>query len=97
MHSPELYQGYWDPELETQVIHQDGPWIVSVSPMLFNDRVLLTHEDQRHLGTYTSGYCYDKGAAAALAAAAWFPTRQLQPVGFKKIAAEGREPKHLEG
>lgn len=81
---------YWDEQLLTMVYHKDGPWIVSVTPMIYNDRVLLTHESEVERGTCTSGYCYDKGPAAGLAAQLWFPTKQLRPKGFKKIAFEGR-------
>lgn len=87
-------QGEWDPNIESMVIKRDGPWIVSVTPMVFNDRILLTHQDEYPL-SWTSGYCYDKGAAAALAAHAWSPTTEHQPVGFKKVAAEGRRPEDL--
>ena len=77
----------WDEHIESMVVKVVGPWIVSVTPMAFNDRVLLTHIAQ-YPTSWTSGFCYDKGAAAALAATVWEPTRDPRPVGFKKVAAE---------
>lgn len=81
---------YWDKNLKTMVYRKDGPWLVSVTPMLFNDRVLLTHESEVERGTCTSGYCYDKGPASGMAAMQWNPLEEPRPVGFKKIAFEGR-------
>lgn len=78
---------YWDAVIGGLIVRKDGPWIVAVSPMLFNDRILLTHErDYPHF--VTAGYCYDKGGAAPLAAMQWNPLEQERPVGYKKIAIE---------
>lgn len=79
--------GTWDEPMKSYVIHRTGPWIVSVSPMLFNSRVLLTHVAEYPL-SWTAGFCYDKGPAAPLAAAAWDPLATPRPVGFKKVAGE---------
>lgn len=83
----EVLNAAWDPELSAYLVKRDGPWLVHVAPLIFNDRVLLTHVDE-YPHTWTAGYCYDKGPAAALAAAVWEPTRQARPAGYKKIAAE---------
>lgn len=42
---------YWDPEIESMVIKKTENWIVSVSPMAFNDRVILMTQ-----GDYPLGY-----------------------------------------
>jgi hypothetical protein len=77
----------WDENIESHIVKRVGPWIVSVTPMIFNSRILLTHVSQYPL-TWTSGFCYDKGPSAALAAMAWDPLTEPRPVGFKKVAAE---------
>lgn len=77
----------WDSRLQSWVVKRAGPWIVSVTPMIYNDRVLLTHVDQ-YPHYWTAGYCYDKGGAALLAAIAWDPLVEDRPAGFKKVAAE---------
>jgi hypothetical protein len=80
---------YYDDRLGSVVVRKDGPWIVSVTPMLFNDRVLLTHEGN-YPHFWTSGYCYDKDGSAPLAAAMWNPLVDERPKGYKKIAGEDR-------
>ena len=59
---------YYDPKMESVVVKKSDNWIVSVTPMIFNDRVLLTTEMDYPYG-WTAGWCYDKGGAAILAAA----------------------------
>lgn len=80
---------YWDPNIESMVYAHHGDWLVSVSPMRFNDRVLLTHRNE-YPRLWTAGFCYDKGPAAGLAAAVWNPLDDPYPLGFKKIAADNR-------
>jgi len=77
----------FDEKIQSFIIRHDGPWTVSVTPMIYNDRVILTHEDQ-YPDCYTAGYCYDKGGAAFLAAMVWNPITDHRPVGYKKIACE---------
>lgn len=80
----------WDDQMRSAIIKRTEHWIVSVTPMMFNDRVLLTsHEEYPWL--WTAGFCYDKGGAAYVAAAIWDPETELRPVGYKKVAADGRE------
>lgn len=79
----------FDEQIQSLVIKETDEWIVSVTPMIFNDRVILTHRDQYPM-TYTAGWCYDKGAAAILAAMAWNPDEEFEPVGYKKIACDSR-------
>lgn len=88
---------YWDNNIESLVYAHHGPhseWIVSVTPMAYNDRILLTHRD-RYPRLWVAGFCYDKGPAAGLAAATWDPTTQPRPAGYKKIAADERHPADL--
>lgn len=78
---------YWDERLQSDVVRTDGPWIVSVTPMIYNDRIYLTHVSE-YPNCAVAGYCYDKGGGAYLAAAIWDPLTEDRPVGFKKIAFE---------
>ena len=86
---------HWDDHLQSMVIKETENWIVSVTPMLFNDRVLLTQQSEyssKYPG-YTSGWCYDKGGAAVLAARVFDPDTEHEPVGYKKAAFDGRKRK----
>lgn len=80
----------WSSEAETMVVKVTDSWIVSVTPMIFNDRILLARREDWPGRGYTAGFCYDKGPAAALAAAVWDPETERYPVGYKKIACDGR-------
>lgn len=84
---------YFDQETLTLVVNHHGDWMVSVAPMIFNDRVMLTHRDA-YPTFVTAGFCYDKGGAAPLAAAAWNPLQDFRPVGYKKIAHDARRDTH---
>lgn len=79
----------WDAELCSFVVKESLEWVVSVTPMIFNDRVLLTHR-REYPTLWVAGWCYDKGGAAFLAAMAWDPDTERAPVGFKKLAADRR-------
>ena len=81
---------YFDEQIESVVYAHHGPWLVSVSSAIFNNRVLLTHRDE-YPRRWTAGFCYDKGPAAGLAAAVWNPRTDPYPVGFKRIAADSRD------
>lgn len=81
--------GEWNSTVCAWVIKRTEHWVVMVTPMLFNDRVLIsTHEEMDYF--WTAGWCYDKGAAAVLAANAFDPETETDPVGFKKLAADNR-------
>lgn len=80
---------YFDPAIGSLVIKENDLWIVSVTPMIFNDRVLLTYR-REYPTAYVSGWCYDKGGGAVLAAIAWDPDTEFRPVGFKKEAVDRR-------
>lgn len=71
-----------------------GEWqgyLVQIMAMTFNDRLILTPANAT--GGYDHGWCYQKGAAALLAALAWNPETQGEPLGFKKKATAGlRQP-----
>lgn len=83
---PYVPQPEWDERLGGWIMKRDQVWIVSVSPMLYNDRVCLTHVEE-YPWFYVGGWCYEPGAAAYLAAAAWDPNEMHRPVGWKKEAA----------
>ncbi len=80
----------WDPKIESMVVQEIGEWIVSVTPMIFNDRILLTHKERDYPYGCTAGWCYDKGGAAVLAALAWNLETEHEPAGFKKMAFDSR-------
>jgi hypothetical protein len=79
----------WDDAIESLVVKETDDWIVSVTPMIYNDRLLLTMRSQYPTG-WTAGWCYNKGGAAILAALAWDPDTQHDPVGYKKVAGDSR-------
>lgn len=86
MSTPEIG---WGVEVQTHVVKVTENWIVSVTPMIYNDRICLTSHAEWPDG-YTAGFCYDKGGSAALAARVWDPETQREPVGYKKIACDAR-------
>lgn len=61
-----------------------GGYLIDVCPMLFGDRLVLTPETTP--GYYDHGWCYPKGGAAVLAALAWDPAVEAEPVGYIKRA-----------
>jgi len=79
----------FDPEIQSYVVKRCEEWIVSVTPMIYNDRVILSMKADYPWG-WTAGWCYDKGGAAFLAALAWDPDTEDAPVGFKKLAGDAR-------
>lgn len=81
----------WDQDVNSWVVKHTAHWVVLVSPMLFNNRVLLSDPEEWVFG-WTAGFCYDKGPAAMLAAIAWDPETDRWPAGFKKVAADARTP-----
>jgi hypothetical protein len=81
--------GHYDEKMASWVIKETDDWVVSVTPMIFNDRLLFTTRADYPM-SWTAGWCYDKGGAAHLAALAWDPDTQRDPVGFKKVAGDAR-------
>jgi hypothetical protein len=79
----------WDPKLRSYVVRRTDEWIVSVTPMIVNDRVILTHVDE-YPWSYTAGWCYDKGGAAFLAARVYNPDTMREPISYKKVAGDSR-------
>lgn len=74
-----------NPEVDdygTVTVGRYGGWLVQIIPMIFNDRLVLT--PLSCLGVYDFGWCYPKGGAAHLAALAWNPDAEGEPVGFIK-------------
>ena len=85
-----LDEPYFDPRIESMVVRVTENFVVSVSPQLFNDRILLTSRLHGYPRTWLAGWCYDKGPAAMLAARVFDPETQHEPVGYKKVAADNR-------
>jgi hypothetical protein len=80
----------WNDDIQTSIVKITDEWIIGVTPMIYNNRVVLMNKSEWRTG-YTAGFCYDKGAAAALAALAWDPEEDFYPAGFKKIACDSRQ------
>lgn len=80
----------WDDQIRSTIVKVTEHWIVSVTPMIFNDRVCLTAHGE-YPDCYTAGWCYDKGGSAVLAAMLFDPETQTEPLGYKKIAVDGRQ------
>jgi hypothetical protein len=85
---PEI--GVFYPEQGCTPIKITENWIVGIMPMIFNDRIVLSEIGEWNGGLYTAGWCYDKGPAAVVAAMAWDPESEREPVGYKKRAYDGR-------
>ena len=64
-----------------------GDFHIDVIPMIFNDRIVTVPVDATD-GHYTRYWCYQKGAAAILAAEAWDGSEDTEPVGWKKAHGE---------
>lgn len=79
-----------DDQMQSLVLKETDEWIVSVTPMLFNDRILLTHKVRDYPLGCSAGWCYDKGGAAVLAALAWNVDTEDEPASFKKCAFDSR-------
>ena len=79
----------WDPDMHGFIVKRTENWVVGVTGYGYNDRITLSSGDEFTFG-WTAGFCYHKGAAAIAAARLWDPETQRWPLGFKKIAADGR-------
>ena len=79
----------WSDEIQVLVVKVTEHWVVGVTPMIYNDRIVLMPRDHWDT-TVIAGWCYDKGGAAPLAAMVWDPETDLRPVGFKKESHDGR-------
>lgn len=80
---------WFDPDTKSLVVgySPDQEFRVEVWPMLFNDRICVTHRDSwPH--TVVAGFCYDKGHFAPRAAAHWLDhwDELDEPEGHKKVA-----------
>lgn len=71
----------------TVTIGRWGGWLVQICPMIFNDRLVLTPENAPD--GYDYGWCYPKGPAALLAALAWDPGSEDEPIGYIKAIHHG--------
>jgi hypothetical protein len=91
-----MTEPYWDQKIQSMIVKETDEWIVSITPMIFNDRVLLTHKERDYPYGWTAGWCYDKGGAAMLAAMAWDPGVEREPLGYKKVAGDARHKENDE-
>lgn len=81
----------WDDALCAFVVRDHPDFLVSVVPMLFNHRVVLTLRQDYPL-TYVAGWCYSERWPAFAAAIEWNPEVERRPSGFVKEAVDLREP-----
>jgi hypothetical protein len=75
----------WDDAVASWRVGQVGGYLVHITPMIVNHRVVLTPVDDQY--TYDIGWCYDSLADAVIALAQWQPTSGERPPGFKKEVA----------
>lgn len=92
--APTAIDFYAQPVIDDYGVMTLGEWggyLVQIMEMAFNHRLILTPANG--IGGYDHGWCYDKGGVALLAALAWNPDSQGEPLGFKRRATAGlREP-----
>lgn len=79
---------YWDDKLQSTVYGFNGNWLVSVTRMLFTDRICLTSTED-YPSFYTAGWDYEQGQAA-LAAMLWDPEDEWEPKGYIRCACDSR-------
>ena len=79
----------WDEHTDGWITRLTDRFVVSWAPMLFNDRLFVTRRSD-YPRTWVTAWCFDKGPAAALAAAVFDPEVDMEPPGFKKLAFDGR-------
>lgn len=75
-----------DDEYCTVTIGRWGGYLVQIVPMIFNDRLVMTPECFPLI--YDFGWCFPKGPAAYLAAAAWNPETEAHPPGHIKAVVD---------
>ncbi len=83
---------YWSEPHRLWVMRESPEWIVSVVPMLVNDRITLVRPEHFETG-FTAGFCYDKSPGcykAMVAAMTWQIGVRRYPEGLKKIAIDSR-------
>ena len=85
---PEV-EPHWDERIQSMVFRETDDWIISVTPMIVNDRIMLTSR-AGYPYSATAGWCYDKGGPAMLAAMVWNPETEREPQGYKKAAFDSR-------
>lgn len=86
-----MIEPYWDDRIKSMVVQETDEWIVSVTRMIFNDRILLTHKDD-YPRQCTAGWCYDQDGSAYFQAALWDLEKDAKPAGYKKEAFDARFP-----
>lgn len=86
----EYLHPYFDEKIGSLVVKENDDWIVSVTPMIVNDRIYLTNRHHDYPIGATAGFCYDKGGSAMLAAMVWDFENDREPPGHKKVAFDSR-------
>lgn len=91
-----IFDGYtlpfWSAEDQMWVVDETEDWLLAVTPLMYNDRVVLGRP-QHYQRFFAAGFCYDRspGCVRALdAAMAWDLDARRYPEGMKKIAYDAR-------
>lgn len=85
----------WDEAGTEFVIKTTEHWVVSVAPMIFNDRICIATPEE-HGRFYTAGWCYPRedsvsGLQTMVRALAWDPETEREPEGYLKCAYDRRK------
>lgn len=80
---------YWDDKIESLVVAQTGEYLVSISRMIYTERIVITGLDE-YPSCYTAGWDFEPGAAVA-AAQAWNPDNEWEPKGYIRVACDARQ------
>lgn len=84
-----IYDFKFVPEVAGWLVKDTENWRVFVVPMIFNHRVLLSTHEEWKTG-WSAGWCYGSKDEAFLAAYVFDPENEMDPPGFKKLAADSR-------
>lgn len=79
---------YWDDKIESLIVGRTGDYLVSISRMIFTERIVITGLNDYPFG-YTAGWDYEPGTALA-AAQAWNPEETREPTGYIRVACDAR-------
>ncbi len=85
----------WTEEGDAFIVKVTEHWIVAVTPMLFNDRIVIASPEE-YGRFWTAGFCYSRDfhystLETIFAATLWDPETEMQPKCFVKVAYDLRQ------
>ena len=89
----------WNDQIPAFVAKVTEHWVVAVSPMIFNDRIIISPVED-WTTSVTAGWCYDRVEASdpiaatlrtMAIAAEWDPEVDREPRAYKKCAFDARK------